>query len=173
MHRSRTRPPRPITCNSVTLQNSCLSTTILPSSQSERDTSSGGSIKRKPGETPTELAARVRQMATTCDFPAIKNPLDEAMRTCIICAINNEAVLKSVFREPEEKLTFSKAVDIATEVEEAAKNSKRPKFTQNQRKSTRSKRRSSTITIRSHHHLPNNHPVHRHSVIVVERKVMR
>ena len=41
------------------------------------------------------------------------------MRTCFICAINNEAVLKSVFREPEEKLTFSKAVDIATEVEEA------------------------------------------------------
>ena len=34
-------PQRPITCNSVTLQNSCPSTTILPSSQSERDTSSG------------------------------------------------------------------------------------------------------------------------------------
>ena len=67
-------------------------------------------IKRKPGETPTELAARVRQMATTCDFPAIKNPLDEAMRTCFICAINNEAILKSVFREKEEKLTFAKAV---------------------------------------------------------------
>ena len=31
----------PTTCNSVTLQNSCPSTTILPSSQSERDTSSG------------------------------------------------------------------------------------------------------------------------------------
>ena len=55
------------------------------------------SIKRKPDETPTELAARVRQMATTCDFPAIKNPLDEAMTTCYICAINNEAVLKAVF----------------------------------------------------------------------------
>ena len=26
-------------------------------------------------------------MATTCNFPAIKNPLDEAMRTCFICAI--------------------------------------------------------------------------------------
>ena len=78
-------------------------------------------IKRKPGETPTELAARVRQMATTCDFPAIKNPLDEAMRTCFICAINNEAILKSVFREKEEKLTFAKAVEIKTEVEEAAK----------------------------------------------------
>ena len=76
---------------------------------------------KKPGETPTELAARVRQMATTCDFPATKNSLDEAMRTCFICAINNEAVLKSVFREPEEKLTFSKAVNIATEVEEAVK----------------------------------------------------
>ena len=61
------------------------------------------SIKMKPGETPSELAAKVRQMATTCDFPAIKNLLDEAVRTCFICAINNEAVLKSGFREPEEK----------------------------------------------------------------------
>ena len=81
-------------------------------------------IKRKPGETPTELAARVRHMATTCDFPTIKNPLDEAMWTCFICAINNEAILKSVFREKEEKLTFAKAVEIATEVEEAAKTAK-------------------------------------------------
>ena len=31
------------------------------------------SIERKPAETPTELAARVRHIATTCDFPAIKN----------------------------------------------------------------------------------------------------
>ena len=52
-------------------------------------------IKRKSGETSTELAARIRQMATTCDFPAIKNPLDEAMRTCFICAINSEAILIS------------------------------------------------------------------------------
>ena len=35
-------------------------------------------IKRKPRETSTELAARIQQMATTCDFSAIKNPLDEA-----------------------------------------------------------------------------------------------
>ena len=63
-------------------------------------------------------------MATTCDFPAIKNPLDEAMRTCFICAINNEAILKSVFREKEEKLTFAKSVEIATEVEEAARTAK-------------------------------------------------
>ena len=81
-------------------------------------------IKRKPGETPTELAARVRQMATTCDFSAIKNLLDEVMRTCFICAINNEDILKSVFREKEEKLTFAKTVEMAAEVEEAAKTAK-------------------------------------------------
>ena len=52
-------------------------------------------IKRKPGETSTELAARIQQMATTCDFSAIKNPLDEAMRTCFICAFNSEAILIS------------------------------------------------------------------------------
>ena len=81
--------------------------------------------ERNPGETPTEQhAARVRQMATTCDFPAINNPLDEAMRTCFICAINNEGILKSVFREKEEKLTFANVVEIATEVEEAAKTAK-------------------------------------------------
>ena len=53
-------------------------------------------IKRKPGETSSELAARIRQMATTCDFPVTKNPLDEAMRTCFICAINSEAILISL-----------------------------------------------------------------------------
>ena len=108
-------------------------------------------------------------------FPAIKNPLDEAMRTCFICAIaiNNEAVLKSVFREPEEKLTFSKAVH-CNRSKRSSQNSKGPSvFKTRGSPQLRSKRRSSTITIRSHHHLPNNRPVHRHSVIVVERKAMR
>ncbi|XP_062521210.1 uncharacterized protein K02A2.6-like [Corticium candelabrum] len=81
-------------------------------------------IKRKPGETPHELAARVRQMATTCDFPSIKDPLDEAMRSCFLCAINNEAVLKAAFKTKEEDLTFQNVVQIATEVEEAAKTAK-------------------------------------------------
>ena len=69
-------------------------------------------------------ATRVREMATTCDFPTIKNPLDKAMRTCLICAINNEAILKSVLREREEKLTFAKAVEIATELEALSKTAK-------------------------------------------------
>ena len=81
-------------------------------------------IKRKPGETPHKLAAKVRQMATTCDFTSIKDPLDEAMRTCFLCAINNEAVLKAAFKTKENELTFQNVVQIATEVEEAAKTAK-------------------------------------------------
>ena len=112
------------------------------------------SLKRKPGETPTEVATRVRQMATKRDFPAIRNPLDEAMRTCFICAINNETVLKSVFREPEKKLTFSKAVDIATEVEKTAKTAKaqvhkiqtKEQYHHHQKSSPSSKQPSNTQT---------------------------
>ena len=36
-------------------------------------------MRRKPGETIQELAARIRQDAVTCDFPRIKDPLDEAL----------------------------------------------------------------------------------------------
>ena len=115
-------------------------------------------IKRKPGETPTELAARVRQMATTCDFPAIKNPLDEAMRTCFICAINNEAILKSVFREKEEKLTFAKAMEIATEVEEAAKTVKPQRNNQHHhQKSPPSTKPSASTTARCYRCGKNGH----------------
>ena len=71
-----------------------------------------------------ELAARVLQMATTCDFPSIKDPLDEAMRTCFLCAINHEVVLKTAFKTKEDELTFRNVVQIATEVEEAAKTAK-------------------------------------------------
>lgn len=77
-------------------------------------------MKRKPGETIHELALRIRQNATTCDFTSIKDPLDEAMRTCLICTINNEAVLKSLFKVKEDELSFARAIDIACEVEEAA-----------------------------------------------------
>ena len=76
---------------------------------------------RKPGEKVTELAARIRQDASTCDFPAIKDIQDEAMHTRFICAVKNEAVLKAVFKLRDDELTFSKAVDVAQEMEEAAK----------------------------------------------------
>ena len=75
---------------------------------------------RKPGETVAELAARVRQAAATCDFPAITAPLDEALRTKFLCSVGNEAVLKALFKVKADELTFARAVEVAAEVEEAA-----------------------------------------------------
>ena len=78
-------------------------------------------LRRKPGETIPELAARIRQDAVTCDFTTIKDPQDEALRTRFICSVSNEAVLKALFRIPDEELTFAKAVAVATETEDAAR----------------------------------------------------
>ena len=79
-------------------------------------------------------------MATTCDFTSIKDPLDEAMCTCFLCAINNEAVLKAAFKTKEDELTFQNVVQIVTEVEEAAKTAKAQIYAK-PRKSTRSPNR--------------------------------
>ena len=78
-------------------------------------------MQRKPGESVLELAARIRQAAATCNFTAIKDPLDEALRTRFICSINNEAVLKALFKVKDDELTFSRAVEIAVETKDAAK----------------------------------------------------
>ena len=78
-------------------------------------------MQRKPGETIPELAARIRQDATTCAFSDITDPLDEALRTRFICSVNNEAVLKSFFKVKDDELTFNKAIQIAQETEEAAR----------------------------------------------------
>ena len=78
-------------------------------------------LKRQPGETIQELAAKIRTAASTCDFSTIEDTLDEALRTRFMCSVDNEAVLKSLFKIPEDELTFNRAVEIATEVEESAK----------------------------------------------------
>ena len=65
---------------------------------------------------PLTKAAQV----TTCDFVNIAEPLDEALRTNFICNIQNKAVLKTLFRIPENELNFARAVEIAEEVEGAA-----------------------------------------------------
>ena len=78
-------------------------------------------MQRKPGESIQELAARIRQDAITCDFSTIKDPQDEAMCTRFICSVNNEAVLKAVFKEQGQELTFAKAIQIAIQTEDAAK----------------------------------------------------
>ena len=69
-------------------------------------------MQRKPGESIQELAARIRQDAITCDFSTIKDPQDEVMCTRFICSVNNEAVLKAVFKEQGQDLTFAKAIQI-------------------------------------------------------------
>ena len=83
---------------------------------------------------------------------------------------------KSVFREKEEKLALTKAVEIATEVEQAA-NTAKPRSTQGQMRSRWSIRRSpsetTTTTTRSHHHLPNHHLAPLSGDTVVERTAMR
>ena len=78
-------------------------------------------MKRKPGETIIELASRIRQDAATYDFQSIKDPLDEALRTKFICSVDNEAVLKTLFKLKDDELKFSNAIRVAQEVEEAAK----------------------------------------------------
>ena len=78
-------------------------------------------MQRKLGETLQELAARMRQDAATCDFPSIEDPQDEALRQRFICSVNNEAVLKALFKVKETDLTFARAVQVAIETEDAAR----------------------------------------------------
>ena len=78
-------------------------------------------MRRKPGETLQELVARIHQDAATCNFASIKVPQDEALRSRFICSVNNEAVLKALCKVKDDELEFAKAIEIATETEEAAK----------------------------------------------------
>ena len=75
----------------------------------------------RPGETLQELATRIRQDAATCDFTSITDPQDKALRQRFICSVNNEAVLKALFKFKDDELTFTKAVQTAIEIEDAAK----------------------------------------------------
>ena len=85
-------------------------------------------MKRKPGETILELSARIRQEAATCDFQSIDDILDVTLRTRFICSVNNEAVLKALFKVGADELTFARAVEIAAETEDAAKVAKETVF---------------------------------------------
>ena len=78
-------------------------------------------VRRKPGKTLQELAARIRQDAATCDFASIKDPQDEALRSPFICSVNNEAVLKAFCKVKDDELDFARAIEIATETEDGAK----------------------------------------------------
>ena len=139
-------------------------------------------MNRKPGESVQELASRIRQDAVRCDFASIHDPLDEALRTRFVCSVNNEAVLKAFFKYPDDELTFTKAVQVAIETEDAAKVAKETasasqhepvlkmthkKVTKDSNDTTRNRHQSNAATSRSpqqgncwrcgkHNHRPND-----------------
>ena len=81
-------------------------------------------MNRQTGESTQELATRIRQEATTCDFSTVNDPLDEAVTTKFMCSVNNEALLKLLLSMKSSEITFNRAVEIAMEVEEATKAAK-------------------------------------------------
>ena len=85
-------------------------------------------MKRTPCESIQELATRIRRAAATCDFNSITDSLDKALRTRFICSINNEAILKALFKINTDELTFTRAIEVATETEDAAKVAKKTVF---------------------------------------------
>ena len=64
------------------------------------------SMSRKPGKTIQELATRTRHDAVTYNFTAIRDPMDEVMRTRFMCSVGNEAFLKALFKVKEDELTL-------------------------------------------------------------------
>jgi len=70
-------------------------------------------MQRQPRESIQELAARIRQAAATCKFASIADPLDEALRTRFICSVNNEAVLKALFKMKADEFDFTTAIQVA------------------------------------------------------------
>ena len=58
---------------------------------SENATNSG-LAPHESQETIPELATRIRQEASTCDFPSIKDIQDESMHIRYICTVKSEAI---------------------------------------------------------------------------------
>ena len=70
-----------------------------------------------------------------------KDPLDEALQTKFICSVDNEAVLKTLFKLKDDELKFSNAIRVAQEVEEAAKVAVQKVYTRNPKLPKRKKRK--------------------------------
>ena len=54
-------------------------------------------------------------------FVSTKKPQDETMGTCFMNSLDNEAFLKTLFKIKDDKLSFSKVIEIVTQIEDAAK----------------------------------------------------
>ena len=54
-------------------------------------------------------------------FLRCKDPQDDALGQRFICSVNNEAVLKALFKIKDTDLTFAHAVEVAIATEDAAR----------------------------------------------------
>ena len=75
---------------------------------------------RKQGETVAEFVAELKKISEFCDFG---DRLDEMLRDCVVCGINQERWQKRLLSEPG--LTFKKAYEIAVGAESADQNMKK------------------------------------------------
>ena len=94
---------------------------IQPVSSSGNVFSSGLPCNINPGSpSKSWLHAYVKQWPRAILLP-LQTPLDEALCTCFICSVNNEAVLKALFQMKADELDFTTAIQVAIQTEDAAK----------------------------------------------------
>lgn len=78
-------------------------------------------IKRHETKSIPELETLIRVQAARWAFPSIKDLLDEALRMCFNCGINNDAIIKALLQEASDDINFSDIVDFARKVQESGK----------------------------------------------------
>lgn len=71
------------------------------------------------GETIADYVAELRKLTTHCKFEDTKDFLEESLRDRFVCGLRSESVRKHLFNE--DKLTFTKAIDLAHTLETASK----------------------------------------------------
>ena len=97
-------------------------------------------IKRKPGETPHELAARVRQMATTCDFTPLWIPWTKPC-ALVFCVPVTTRLCSKLHSKPKKMNLRFRTLSRSRQKWRKQPKQLRPKSTLNRRKSTRSPNR--------------------------------
>ena len=71
---------------------------------------------QKEGESVAEYVAELKRLSTHCQFEAY---LDDALRDCLVCGLRKESTQKRLLLE--DKLTFTKAVEMAQNIESVDK----------------------------------------------------
>ena len=74
---------------------------------------------RKQGETIQQYVAELRSLSEHCDF---REQLEEMLRDCLVCGVNDERKQRRLLAES--RLDFKKALELATAMEIADKNTR-------------------------------------------------